>query len=161
MFFIKNYFYLKCLEHSIYLSLIKNKIINTAMTPILFITYLHCSLPLTVCGVNGESGFCQRLSVCMPLLHCMAKRKFIHISRHWHWPIRTGGGSKNLGEPLMNFRFPLLNLVFSIPANTGECLPPCPLHVPRFRRLCKFIKNPDFGAHSFLLQIEGQFMMGN
>ena len=30
------------------------------MTPI-FIT----SLPLTVCGVKGESGFCQRLSVCM------------------------------------------------------------------------------------------------
>ena len=85
---------------------IKHKIINTAMTPI-FIT----SLPLTVCGVKGESGFCQRLSVCMPLLHCMAKRKFIHISRHWHWPIRTGGRSKNMGGPKVNDGFLFLVLL--------------------------------------------------
>ena len=89
---------------------IKHKIINTAMTPI-FIT----SLPLTVCGVKGESGFCQRLSVCMyatlPLLHCMAKRKFIHISRHWHWPIRTGGKSKNTGGPKVNDGFLFLVLL--------------------------------------------------
>lgn len=44
-------------------------------------SWLHLFIT-SLCGVKGESGFCQRLSVCMPLLHCMAKRKFIHISRH-------------------------------------------------------------------------------
>ena len=74
-----------------------------------------CQFPFRWIYYCHSSKSTERKLAKRTYVHCMAKRKFIHISRHWHWPIRTDGRSKNLGE-IIDSRFLFLILVFSIPA---------------------------------------------